>query len=127
MVWGVLLFQSQMALQVNGVTVAAATPQPLVLTAAPVWTPPNVVGVYALGPVEVLAPGGQFQLPVFGNAQKYSVEGFQLRIEFETDLISVVAVQSSGLFQYASQQTAPLQLCSFMDPAHASVSCLRWF
>lgn len=88
-------------LQVNGVTIAIATPQPLQLSSAPIWTPPDVVGVYALGPVEVLASGVQFQVTVFGNAQSHSVEGFQLRVEFETNLMHVLAVEPSGLFQCA--------------------------
>lgn len=101
-------------MQVNGVTVAAATPQPLMLAASPVWTPPDVLGVYALGPVDILAPGVQFQVPVYGNALTHSVEGFQLRVEFDTNLTSVSTVEPSGLFQYAFQLVVLLRLCSFM-------------
>jgi hypothetical protein len=90
-------------IQVNDLTVAVATPQPLKLSQAPIWAPPEVVGVYALGPVDVLTVGVQFQLPVFANAQQHSVEGFQLRVEFDTNVIHVAAVEPSGLFQYAAQ------------------------
>lgn len=80
---------------------AIATPQPLQLTSAPIWAPPEVVGMYALCPVDVLAPESQFVVPVFANAEQHGVDGFQLRMVFDNSLVHVRAVEPSGLFQCA--------------------------